>query len=271
MPSPFLRNYALLKIPIVREDGQPAWPALFPEDEIQRLREVVGPRHFMSQMMMEFVAPERSRLDPGALTEYDMDFDAANARLGEILTSGYSAYWDPSSARRGADGSVVALVLFHQQTRRAFIHDVLYLRVGDNDTHPMATQAEQVLNFLQKHKIRHLGIEVNGLGNALPEILRGIAASRNQPITINRITSHRKKETRILEAFEPLLSTGRLFVSKSVMNGELIGEMQDWTPIGANMDDGIDAVAGALLAQPTATRTRAQLFTSRTANTDFTI
>ncbi|MDR0319346.1 MAG: hypothetical protein LBH81_01245 [Rickettsiales bacterium] len=271
MSSPFLRNYALLKIPIVREDGQPAWPALFPEEEIQRIRETVGPRHFASQMMMDFVSPERSRLDPGALIEYDMIFDPASARLGDIMTSGYSAYWDPSSARPNADGSVCVLVLFHQQTKRAFIHDIVYLRVGDNDLHPMATQSEQVLDFLQKHKIRHLGIETNGLGNALPEILRGLAAARGQPLTINKITSHKKKEIRILDAFEPLLATGRLFISKAAAMTQLSGEMQDWTQAGANVDDGIDAVAGALTMQPIATRTRAQLFSSRTAHTDFKI
>ncbi|MCL2629526.1 MAG: hypothetical protein FWD33_02450 [Alphaproteobacteria bacterium] len=269
--SPFLRNYSLLKIPILREDGKPAWPELFPEEEIQRIRETVGPRHFMAQMMMEFIAPERSRLDPAALIEYDLNFDARNSKLGEMLTTGFSAYWDPSSARGNADGSVCALVLFHAPTKRAFIHDIMYMRVSDHDLHPMATQAGLVLDFLNKHMIRHLSVETNGLGNALPEILRSLAAARNQPLTINRITSRERKEIRIIDALEPLLATGRLFINKPLLNSELMAEMQDWTPVGANVDDGIDAVAGALRSQPIATRTRSQIFHSRTANTEFKI
>lgn len=269
--SPFLRNYALLKIPIVRADGTPAWPQLFPESEIQRIREVVGPRHFMAQMMMEFIAPERARLDPAAIIEYDLEFDPVGARLGDIATTGYSAYWDPSAAGSKSDGSVCALILFHAPTKRAFIHDVQYLRVSDNDLHPMATQAGLVLDFMQRHKIRHLGVEVNGLGNALPEILRRVAEDRKQPITINRIISRERKEIRILDAIEPLLATGRLHAHKSVLNGPLVAELADWTAHGANVDDGIDAVAGALRMQPAATRTRAQIFSSRIANTDFNV
>ncbi|MDR2685600.1 MAG: hypothetical protein LBB23_02385 [Rickettsiales bacterium] len=272
MSSPFLRNYTLLKIPIVLPDGQPAWPELFPENEIERIREVVGHRHFSSQMMMEFVAPERARLDPASLMEYELEFDAPTAKLGtDIITTGYSAYWDPSSARQSADGSVCALVLFHAPTKRAFVHDILFLKVSDNDLHPMATQAEMILDFMSRYRIRHLGIETNGLGNALPEIMRGIAEKRKQPLTINRIVSREKKETRILNAIEPLLSTGRLFAHRRVLESELSSELSDWTASGANRDDGIDAVAGALLMQPAATRTRAQIFSSHTANTNFNI
>ena len=72
---PFLSGYKLLKIPIVNRDGEPAWPELFPIDRIEILRETVGQRHFASQMMLDFMPPERIRLDPGGLHFYDTDFD----------------------------------------------------------------------------------------------------------------------------------------------------------------------------------------------------
>jgi predicted phage terminase large subunit-like protein len=272
MSTPFLKNYNLLKIPIIRENGLPAWPELFPESEIDRLRITVGARHFSAQMMMEFVAAERARLSPDSFQIYNLKFDDANARLGDILISGYSVYWDPSSGHSSSDGSVCVLALFDNNNKRAFLHDLIYLKVSDDDTHPMMTQCIRVLDFLQKHNLKNIGIEVNGLGNALPEIMRRESATRGQTISINRIINHERKEKRIIDAIEPLLSTGRLFANECIFETKLISEMENWTYSGANRDDGIDAVAGALRQNPSAIRTRAAQFGKiSVANTDFKI
>jgi hypothetical protein len=291
MPNsePFLRGYRVLCLPIVDAACKSAWPEIFPPDKIDRLRQTVGPRHFSAQMMLEYIAEEKSRLDPDAIKFYTGEFDLRKAQIqcaecrvqsednddknmnvGTADTetahckphtahsiTGYAAYWDPSLARRGADASVIALVLRDDKSRIAFIHDVKYLATGEDDPHPFATQCENVLDFMAAYGLRHIAVEVNGIGNALPEILRRCSITRGQPLVIRKIINSAKKETRILDAIEPLLGTGRLYAHERIRATPLVDELADWSPVATvNRDDGLDAVSGALRTPPIAIRPR---------------
>ena len=144
--------------------------------------------------------------------------------------------------------------------------------VDDNDLHPLATQCESVLNFMHKHKINRIGIEINGIGNALPEILRRVANTRQMSINIIQISNHIKKETRILNAVEPMLNTGRLFVHSRIKQTMLLSEMLAWSPIGSTEhDDGLDAIAGALAMNPIPIRPLTNHNNILKANTEFKI
>lgn len=297
----FLRGYRVLRIPIIDADGASAWPEIFPIEKIDELRDCVGSRHFSAQMMLDYISEDRVRLDPGALQFYDGEFDPRSARIqcsecrvqsainegfctkrdakSELCTlhsehsiTGAACYWDPSSARDGADSSVCILVFRDDKNRRAFVHDIKYLATGADDPHPFATQCGRVLDFLTRHDMRHLAIEVNGIGNALPEILNGAARARGRPLVIQKIINHENKERRILDAIEPLLATGRLFAHERIRRTKLIPEMEEWLPIaGANRDDGLDALAGALRLRPIAVRPRGQMFLPLSAGTDFKV
>ncbi|MDR1361201.1 MAG: hypothetical protein LBJ18_02730 [Rickettsiales bacterium] len=273
MSKPFLSGYSALKLPIISPDGVPEWPELFPIQKIDELRETVGPRHFSAQMMLEFISEERARLDPGALHFYYGDFDSRSATIKkEFPITGAACYWDPSGGRAKADGSVVVLLYRDDASRRAFIHNVLYLDVRDEDAHPLATQCERVLGFMADNGQRIIYIETNGLGNALPEILREVAGKRGQGVVVRRVINHQRKETRILDAIEPMLTTGRLFANERVRGTPLLAEMLGWTPTGgAGHDDGLDALAGALRAAPIPIRALGQNLHSLRANTDFKI
>jgi hypothetical protein len=96
----------------------------------------------------------------------------------------------------------------------------------------MATQCEKVLDFMKLHEARFLAVEVNGLGAALPEILREIARRRGQAAAVQKIANHSRKELRILDAIEPLLTTGRLFAHNRIRATRLPDEMLNWTPTG---------------------------------------
>ncbi len=252
--------------------GNPVWPELFPAARIAALQESVGRRHFLSQMMLEYVDLEKSRLDPGALHFYDADFDARTARVGTDLVSGAALYWDPSGGRKKSDGSVCVLVLRNDRSRHAFIHDALYLAVPDDETHPLARQCDMVLDFMTARRMRRIAIETNGIGNALPEIMRDAAARRGANIFVQKIVNNRNKETRILDAIEPLLSTGRLHAHVRVRQTPLMAEMLGWSPVGAfSHDDGLDAVAGALAMTPWPVRPMGAPPRLFSANTDFKV
>ncbi len=273
--QPFLRGYTVFRLPIIDAGGTPAWPSVFPLEKIDYLRDTVGPRHFSSQMMLEYISEDKARLDPGALHFYDGEFDGRTAKLGidkEFLITGYSCYWDPSGGRSGSDASVCVLLYRDDKNRRAFIHDVRYLIVDDNDLHPLATQCEKVLEFMNMHAAHVIGIEINGLGNALPEILRELAIKRAQSIVVQKIVNHTRKELRILDATEPLLTTGRLWAHERIRITPLLSEMLGWTPMGsAGHDDGLDAVSGALRLNATPVRPLGQLWRPLRAKTEFKI
>ena len=236
-----------MKIPIIDNDGKPAWPELFSLEKINELKNIVGPRHFSAQMMLEYVPEERICLDPGAINFYDEDFDVRLARIGSHTISSVGFYWDPSSGHNKSDGSVCALVYQDEKNRTAFVHDILYTNVSDDDLYPMASQCETILDFMRQHNLIRIGIETNGIGNTLPEIIRTIAGKKQIPINIVQISNRIKKETRILNAIEPILTTGRLYMREKIRQTMLLSEMLAWSPTGScEHDDGLDAVAGAL-------------------------
>ena len=261
-----------MKIPIIDNAGNPAWPEMFPAEKIHELETIVGPRHFSAQMMLEYIDEERVHLDPGAIHFYSEDFDFRNARIGQNLISGVSFYWDPSSGREKSDGSVCVLIYRDDKNRTAFVHDILYMKVSDDDIHPLATQCEMVTDFMNKHKLTRIGIEINGIGNALPEILRQVAMGKQMPINILQISNHAKKETRILNAIEPMMTTGRLYMHAKIQQTMLLSEMLAWSPIGSvEHDDGLDALAGALAMNPIPVRSLDICQRQIKANTEFKI
>ena len=252
--------------------GNPAWPEMFPIEKIHEMRDIVGPRHFSAQMMLEYVDQERVFLDPGAVHFYSDDFDIHTARIGDNNISGVALYWDPSSGRQNHDGSVCVLVYRDDKSRNIFVHDILYMNIADDDLHPLSSQCETVIDFMRQHNLTRIGIETNGIGNALPEIIRNVANKNQFPINITNISNHIKKETRILNALEPLLSTGHVYMHNKIKQTILLSEMLSWTPIGSKEhDDGLDAVAGAISMMPNPIRPFGARITQIRANTEFKI
>ena len=245
--TPFLSGYKELKIPILDNDGNSVWPGLFSNEKIQQMRETVGERHFSAQMMLKYVATDKIRLNPGGLRFYDQEFDAKTAKIGENIITGASIYWDPSSGRKTADSSVCVLVYKDDKNKRFFLHDILYILVPDGVEYPLAYQCSKVLDFVRRYNMRLLAIETNGLGCALPEIMKNTILNTGYGIQIRPINNNRKKEDRILDALEPLLSSGRLYAHTRIPQTPLISEMLAWSPVGSSEhDDGLDAVAGAI-------------------------
>ena len=270
--TPFLRGFKTLKIPIVDGDGTPTWPELFPIDAIENLRAVVGARHFASQLMLTPITLERVRLDPGAIHFYEDNFNPQNAHIGDNAITGAAVYWDPSLGHTKSDGSVCVIIYRDDKSHRIFVHDVMYLIVNEGDEHPMATQCERVLDFMVHHNMRRICVETNGIGNALPEILRECAMRRGMDIVVQPVVNNKRKSDRIIDTLEPILSTGRLYCASNVQSTPLLSEMMGWSPMGgAPHDDGIDAVSGAISVTPVPIRPIGRTARTYSANTNFTI
>ncbi|MBO7509458.1 MAG: hypothetical protein J6T57_04260 [Alphaproteobacteria bacterium] len=269
---PFLSGYAELRIPILNSDGKPAWPDVFTAEKIDQIRKTVGERHFSAQMMLNYVPPDKIRLDPGGIKIYEDAFEPHYGRIGEYQITGASVYWDPAGGHRNGDHSVCTLIYRDDNNRNVFIHDITYMIVPDSVEYPLSYQCDLVLDFVRHHQMRNLTVETNGIGGALPEILRDTVRRAGYGIQITPITNSRNKQDRILDAIEPLLSTGRLFAHRRITQSPFFSEMLAWTPIGGGEhDDGLDAVAGAIMSRPVPVRTTIDINRRYVANTDFQI
>ncbi|MBQ4070504.1 MAG: hypothetical protein IJD52_03995 [Alphaproteobacteria bacterium] len=270
--TPFLTGYKTLRIPIVSADGVPIWPQLFPLEKIEQMRLTVGPRHFSAQMMLEFVSPDKARLDPGGIHFYDSEFDVRTARIGTHQITGMVLYWDPSTGRKRRDNSTCVLLYRDDASRNVFVHDILYLSVPDEEEYPLSRQCEMVLEFMRNRDIRRISVETNGIGGGLPDILRNTACRHGQNIYIQRISNNKSKSERILNAIEPILSTGRMYAHARIQQTPLLSEMLGFSPLGmTGHDDGIDALAGAIVQTPSPIRPSGTTTRMFAANTNFKI
>ncbi len=255
---PFLDGYRRLVVPVRDAEGRSAWPERFSEEEIARIERESGPARFRSQMLLEPVPLEELRLDPGRLVVYEEEAEMYEANGELVLTIAgrrmvsATAFWDPAIGRpeRG-DASVVAVV-FTDAEGHYFLHDLRYLdstpsMPGEDEASVMC---RQVAAFCATHAVPVIRVEVNGLGRFLPAGLRRELQRVGAPTVVREHHSHVPKDRRILEAFDPLLASRRLHVHRRVLATPFPMEMREWRPDTAGRDDGLDAVAGCLLAEP---------------------
>ena len=245
---------------------------MFPVNKIEELRKTVGEHHFMSQMMLKFTPLEKVRLDPGKIQLYESEFNPMTAKIGDWPVTGVAAYWDPSLGHKNTDSSVCAIIFRDDKSHNVFLHDISYMVVPNECPQPLTYQCDLVLDFLDKYNLHRLAVETNGLGNALPEILSDKIAARGCGITIQKITNHAKKESRIMNTLEPLLGAGRMFAHVRIQKTPFMSEMLGWSPSGGiGHDDGLDAVAGAINILPIPIRPHGNSARFYTANTNFRI
>ena len=250
----FLEGWQTLKIPIYEANGASAWPDRFDIPQIEALKRRTGPNKFASQMMLEPVSIQDSRLDVTRLKSYvgNLDYRESNGQgiltLNGIRMRGVGCWWDPSFGSPSGDSSVVACVFF-DENGNAYLHKILYLTVPP-DTEATAYQCQAVQKMVQECYIPAIHLETNGIGKFLPALLRQTFARTGTACHIIEEVSRQNKAERILSAFDAPLMNGSLWIHQSVKETPFIQEMSEWQPTGKGHDDGLDAVAGCLLSEP---------------------
>ncbi|MBR6411646.1 MAG: phage terminase large subunit [Alphaproteobacteria bacterium] len=250
----YLENWATLKIPILDKGGQSAWPERFSLEKIEKLRIRSGPNKFLSQMMLKPVLLMESRLDINRLKFYDGDlvYRESNGRailtLNGIRLKSVSCWWDPAFGSPNGDKSVVACVFF-DEAGNAYLHRLLYLCVP-SQAEATAYQCAAVRELVQNCFIPSVHLETNGIGKFLPALLRQEFAKTHTSCAVLEETSRQNKVARIVSAFDAPLMNGSLWVHESVKSTPFLDEMRDFQTHTNTHDDGLDAVAGCLLAEP---------------------
>jgi hypothetical protein len=286
--APFLAGFDRLCLPIVDESGDPAWPERFSAGKIAQIRSRTLPGKFASQMMLEMVAPEAGDLDPARIKPYDIVPEIALAngqwrmRLGDRRLVSASCHFDPSFGGRGQDGAVIAVV-FVCERGEYWLQDIAWLSsdpgagtefgagprgAGPGEAEDEATGTDdapdsgvpdpdeasilcaQAAAFVKHHHLPSVRIETNGIGRFLPGILRRALKNIGWPAAVVEQHETRNKDTRIADAFGAVLGAGLLHAAEHVWHTPLMAEMREWRIGGGGRDDGLDAVAGCLLAEP---------------------
>ncbi|PZO88355.1 MAG: hypothetical protein DI626_01965 [Micavibrio aeruginosavorus] len=253
----FLRNYERAFVPIVNEKGGSAWPERYSMAAIDEMRVQTGPMKFAAQMMLEPVNILNSKLDPSLLIRYDEEIIYSEAQqtirlflCGNKLAS-VSAWWDPAFGTGHGDASVLAVV-YTDTEGKYWLHRVEYITVKAGEGEDEASlQCRRVAEIAKALFIPVITVETNGIGKFLPNILRRTFGEMGVNCGVIEKASGKAKVERILEAFDARLAARSLNVHKSVYETPFIREMTEWKPKGgAQRDDGLDAVAGAILNEP---------------------
>ena len=253
--SGFLKNWPVMKIPLINKQGHSNWPERFDDQKIAELKSTTRPSKFLSQMMLKPAGLGDTRLDTSRLKFYYEDIiyheanDAATLKIGDVQMASVSCWWDPSFGSASGDASVIACV-FSDNSGHYYLHRIQKLLVP-SDTEATSYQCNQVVRFIKKNYIPALHLESNGIGKFLPALLRQELSKAGVACSIIEETSRERKVSRILSAFEAPLMNGALYVHQSLKNSELLGQMQDFNPQAPRgHDDVLDAVAGCLLCEP---------------------
>lgn len=255
----FLDDFKRLVIPLLDERGESRWPERFPKNAIDDLKRQTGPAKFQSQMLLRPSEDDDVRLDPKSLIRYDDEIVCREGNGQIVLTIGgrrmvsVTGWWDPAfGAPDRGDSSVVAAV-FVDDDGSYWLHDVRYI-VHDPDIRDDVDEAtqlcRQVAAFTRELFLPSITIETNGLGRFLPAVLQREINAQGHGCSVLEHVSHRNKDQRILDAFDPVLAAGALKVHARIWQTPFIDEMRDWRSGKSGRDDGLDAVSACILAEP---------------------
>lgn len=239
-----------------------AWPERFTRGDIEnRRKETRTLNEWDSQYMLEARPMSEQRLDPARIQAYDCEpkFVTANKVLtmwlGRVQIVGMALRWDPSSGKVNSDVSGVVLDLQDAHGRH-YWHRVQGL-TGDIATTSedgktiTGGQVLQLCTLIRAFKVPRVTIETNGIGGFAASFLRMALKQSRLRCGIAELPAVMQKNRRILEALEPLITSGMLWAHVSVLDGDLWDQMQDWgADVRDQPDDLLDAGAGAVTDQP---------------------
>ena len=239
-----------------------AWPERFtPEELFSRRQKTRTINEWDSQYQLHSRPMHEIRLDPARIQAYDCEprFVTQNRILtmwlGATQIVGCSLRWDPSSGKLGSDVSAVVLDL-QDANGRHYWHRMEALageiaETSDDGSRITGGQVWQLADIVERFKVPRVTIETNGVGVHAPAFVRTCFKQRRIQCGVVEVQASVRKEIRILEALEPLMSSGMLWAHVDVLNGPMWDQMRDWNPAETNQpDDYLDAGAGAVTDQP---------------------
>lgn len=240
--------------------GGCAWPERFDGAELlKRRRKTRTINEWDSQYQLHSKPVGQQRLDPERMIAYNIEPTIRQANgetllmLGNVRMVGVKARWDCSLGKIKSDASAVSII-FTDDVGRLYWHRSEALTgelevIASDDRTLIGGQIKQLLDLLVPLQVPSITIETNGPGGFVPAIAR--KHLKRHGIAVREDFEKENKQQRILDAFEPPLSSGFLWAHVSVMDGPAAKQMADFDPQQKNQpDDYIDSAAGAIAETP---------------------
>ncbi len=254
--QPFLNGFKRMELPLLNGQGQCAWPERYTADVIEEYIISHGRNKFDSQMQLKPVNIMNARLDPDLLEFYNSEVEFDDIVTKSLYIDGQkmisaSCWWDPSLAKADGDDSVLA-IMFTGADNMLYLHHLEYIKTDPKIGLDEATQQCRIVGeILKQYRVPYMQIETNGIGNFLPKILRRVLSCMKVLTKVRGTANSTNKTARIIEAFDMALGTKRLRVHERIKQTPFLMEMREWQPNKSSCkDDALDAVAGALQAEP---------------------
>lgn len=178
--------------------------------------------------------------------------DAAFSTIAGIELVKKIAYWDPASAvknrdesmltccAKGSDGELVVLDLYSAPPR--------------HDEHGFEPQLDGAIKFLERNGCNTVIVEANYMDGEIARMLRKHCAAKGKKIVVkdDRRTNQQNKKEYIGMQIEPLVNAGKFYVHKKVMVKSRFKAQFQGFPY-ERQDDTIDAIAGCIVGLGTIT------------------
>lgn len=236
-----------------------AWPERFTHEELEiRRRETRTINEWDSQYQLHSKPVHELRLNPDKMIPYDVTprLETANKEvmlmLGKVRIVGAAARWDCALGKVDGDASAFSAVFTDARGN-------LYWQVAEGLTGDLDEQCQRIRQLVIENHLPRVTVETNGVGGFVPAILRkhlagqGVPSRPQPPIRCAVVEDYavQNKNKRILDAFEPPLSSGFLWAHTSVCEGPVRDQMRDFNPATTKQpDDYIDSGAGAIAETP---------------------
>lgn len=238
------------------------WPERFTRSELSRRRRECRTLNEWDSQYMLMARPVGSvRLDPEKIEIYDhcIEYEEVNnsARmtLGGVQIVGLSVVVDPSSGKLNSDVSALALVLQDGNGKR-YWHRALPLtgevaEFGDDGKTITGGQVIDICDVVKQFHVGRVSVETNGIGAFMPAVLKAALKQRGLVCGVGEDHNAGNKNKRILEAFEPLILSSMIAMSRQVADSPAYNQMLEFNPsTTSNEDDYIDAAAQAIIKTP---------------------
>ncbi|MFO0253370.1 MAG: transcriptional regulator, partial [Betaproteobacteria bacterium] len=237
-----------------------AWPERFTRGEmLVRRQECRTINEWDSQYQLHARPLTDSRLNESLVTEYHSEPQIREVGgqvamlLGGIPIVSATCKLDPSAGKINSDVSALCLML-QDAAGNLFWHRAVSLD-GELATFGeggkiTGGQVTQVADIVKEFELPRVVVETNGIGGHVPGILREALRQRGLICGVTEQPSTGNKQRRILGAFEPAISSGKLWVHDSVWK-TVAEQFRGFNPALTNQpDDYLDAAAGAIMAEP---------------------
>lgn len=240
-----------------------AWPSRFTRENLaERRKQTRTVGEWDSQYQLHSKPITDVRLDPERMIAYDAELVMKTANkapmlmLGRVQIVGARAYWDPSKGKVGNDASAFALILDdaagnHYWHCADAVTGELAEFLDSSNSRIIGGQVMQIASLVDRYHIPTVYVETNGIGGFVAPILTRALRQQGLACGVSEVHVATKKNSRILAAIEPPLSSNVLWAHLRVMDGPASQQMRDWNPaVKEQPDDYIDSAAGALLQAP---------------------